>query len=278
MAVQQNNVDTVGVFYEAFKNRRIDINQTTTEQETAMHMAAKTASTEMIKLLVELGGNYAARDEDGNTPLHDILQLINLEASDEDDEKIFLFYDAWGCTVDNCVPWWCKRLNISIPDKDSNLYREMWHDAMYCLRSEITNSDGLSVLRYAATIGLPQCVQVILTHKNMFVYQRTTREKITGKDEKSKKEKSKKTKEKPKFEIEVSNLIPEYSCKLKTTYKTLFGNKLRNILKRKSKKSEEPQANYWLTWRDESNHGENTEILGRNQTAFWQLFPKSNLQ
>ena len=40
-------------------------------------------------------------------------------------------------------------------------------------------------------------------------------------------------KAKPEYEIDVSNLIPEFSCRIKTTYRTPYGRDLLNILKEK---------------------------------------------
>ncbi len=236
VAVRQNNVMTVDTFCKAFKNRRIDINQPTSERETVMHIAMKKGSPAMIKLLVGLGGDYAARDEDGNTPLHDLLQLIHLEADDDDEDKTELFYDVWKTMVDNCVVWWCKKLNLPIPDRDSSLYQDLRHDAVYSLRSEISNNEGLSVVEYAATLGMPECVQIMLTHRNVFVFQILAPpvkddESIQEKPAETKAPKKKKReKPKPKFEIEVSNLMPEYRCKIKVC----DGRLLRDILKNKT--------------------------------------------
>ena len=258
LAVQHNNISTVEIFYETFKSRELDINQTTSDGETAMHIAAKIGSTEMMTLLVNLGGDYAARDEDGNTPLHHLLEFISLEGIERSENKTKLFLNAWKTTTENSVIWWCKLLGRNLPDQDTIMHQQMTHDAMYCLRSEITNNEGLTVLEYAAVIGLPECVQIMLTDEDVFVNQKPrTKNENDKKTEETKKRKEKengqKTEEmkhrnkkeehkrtdktgeprknmKPEYEIEVSNLIPEFNCKIKTTYDTRYGRDIRRIL------------------------------------------------
>ena len=171
LAVKQQKLETLKGFFESLQHRDIDVNEETSETETAMHIAAKKGSRELITQLVEMGGDLAARDEDGHTPLHDLLQLIDLEAHENDEDITEVFYEVWKTMVDVCVLWWCKRLKVPVPDEDSQRYIDMRQDAMYSLRSEITNEAGLSVLEYAATLGLTECVHVMLTQRDVFVFQ-----------------------------------------------------------------------------------------------------------
>ena len=171
LAVKQQKLETLKVFFESLQHRDIDVNEETSETETAMHIAAKKGSRELITQLVEMGGDLAARDEDGHTPLHDLLQLIDLEAHENDEDITEFFYEVWKTMVDVCVLWWCKRLKVPVPDEDSQRYIDMRQDAMYSLRSETTNEAGLSVLEYAATLGLTECVHVMLTQRDVFVFQ-----------------------------------------------------------------------------------------------------------
>ena len=232
VAVQYDNLNTVKIFYKAFRNRKIDINQTTSDRETAMHIEAKIGSTEMMTLLVNLGGDYAARDEDGNTPLHHLLEFISLEGIEKMEDKTEVFRKAWNATVENSVIWWCNRLDRRLPEHDSILYQQMKQDAMYSLRSEITDKMGLTVLEYAATLGLPECVQIMLTHKKVFITEKSRKNEKENYEKKGQKMKRAK-KAKPEYEIDVSNLIPEFSCRIKTTYDTRYGRDLLNILKEK---------------------------------------------
>ena len=110
-----------------------------------------------------------------------------------------------------------------VPHRDLNLYHEMRHDAMYSLRSEINNQKGLSVFEYAVVLGHPECVHIMLRHRNIFVYPTKFEETpVCGWRQIFC---CPKREEKLKFEIEASNLMPEYQCKIKTS----DGEKLRHI-------------------------------------------------
>ena len=205
IAVFQNDLATVKSLYNGLQHKGIDINGRTGEGETSMHIAAKLGSREMIKQLVEFGADLDVQDNVRNTPLHDVLQLIALEACEEDADKISTFREAWNAMISTCVGWWCRRMGQAVPDKDSEMYSDMRLEAMYYLRSTIPNKDSLTVLEYAATLGLPQCVGIMLTEKDVFV-KRMKEVNLTEQDESYADEED----TGPKYEIEISNLIPEY--------------------------------------------------------------------
>ena len=274
VAVQYYNLTTVKVFHRAFRNRKIDINQTTSDGETAMHIAAKIGSTEMMTLLVNLGGDYAARDEDGNTPLHHLLEFISLEGIEKMEDKTKFFLKAWNSTVENSVIWWCNRLDRKLPEEDSILYQQMKQDAMYSLRSEITDEMGLTVLEYAATLGLPECVQIMLTHRKVFITEKS-RKNVQDQELKGLKLKRGK-KAKPEYEIDVSNLMPEFSSRVKTTYDTPYGKDLLNILKEKpTKKATEGEHSRlsWL-WSEEPTKTEKLRSIGKRPRNFLDTLSK----
>ncbi len=58
------------------------------------------------------------------------------------------------------------------------LYRDLQHDALQYLRSEICNNLGLSVLQYASFLSLTDCVQVMITENDIFVKQRDDGKKL----------------------------------------------------------------------------------------------------
>ena len=53
------------------------------------------------------------------------------------------YFGVWRCVVEMCVLWWCKKHSIVLPDDDSRLYQDLKHDALFYLRSEIPNNNGL---------------------------------------------------------------------------------------------------------------------------------------
>ena len=59
----------------------------------------------------------------------------------------------------------------TISDEDSELYDDFRRDAVYYLRSEVPNAQGLTVLQYAARNGMADCVQVMLTEEDVFITQ-----------------------------------------------------------------------------------------------------------
>ena len=201
-AVHNDDLLTIKSLQKGIHKRGLDINERTSEGETAMHIAAKLGSTRMIKQLVEFQGHLDIQDLDGNTPLHDVLQMVHLVATEEDEDRIKVFYTTWNTMVEICVIWWCKRMRITVPDEDSEYYTELRQDAMYYLRSGIPNNQGLTVLEYAAALGLSDCVHIMLTEKDVFV--RMTNQKKSTTDDTTEDDK------KPVYEIEVSNLMPEY--------------------------------------------------------------------
>ena len=201
-AVKKDYVETLRHLYEKIRHREVDINEQTSERETAMHIAMKKGSKQMIDLLVEFGGDLDAQDEDGNTPLHDLIQLIHLDANEREVDNL-AFQKVWKFLRDVCTRWWCKKFSKAIPDNDSDSFIKMRQEAMYHLRSGVKNKKGLTVLHYAAALGLDECVQNMLTEQDVFIFHASTSE-IPKADRKL---------ARPKYEIEVSNLMPEYYYK-----------------------------------------------------------------
>ena len=244
VAVIHGNVDTLKVLLQYFEHRGIEVNEKTGDYETALHLAAKKCSLEdstehstkdskeMIKHLVESGANIVEQDSVGNTPLHDLLQLIHLKGKKDPEKRRRIFGDVWDTIMDVSVIWWSYVLQISIPDEELDSYQEMRRDAAYCIRSLVNNDDELSVLEYAAILELPELVQIMLTQKNIFVVRKKKDDasyQVNHKDggchgqvgpELTEGQHNGKNRNQVEYQIEVSNLMPEYSCEIqgKTKY------------------------------------------------------------
>ncbi len=185
--------------------RNISINQETSNEETCLHLACKKGFVNMIEKIVEKGGDLSHQDQDGHTPLHDLLQQVYLEGGGGT-EECKKFRTVWGKIVEVAVTWWCYHMGIKgLPKKDSPAYFELRRDALYFLRSCVDNKDGLSVLQYGAELGMVDCVNVMLTEEDVFV---------TRADQ---------TNVKFEYEIEVTNLCPEYKAEIKYKNNMYFG-------------------------------------------------------
>ena len=197
IAVLDNNYELFEHIFRAFKHR-FSINEPTEENETVLHIAAKQGNVKMLEKFVELGGDLAGQDNDGHTPLHDCLQRVHLEGGSSYSERCCKFKTVWNKVIQVAVVWWCgpSFLNIPIPDEDSQIYQDFKRDAVYYLRSIVRDKKGYSVLQYAAYLGLTACVETMLTQEDVFVRKQST----------------------CNFEIEITNLLPEYVSDIDYVY------------------------------------------------------------
>ncbi len=120
--------------------KELDFNQETSDQETPLHLACKKGNLEMIQKIVDAGGDLSCKDQDGHTPLHDLLQCCYLEGGDT--EACEKFRNVWGMIVKVCTNWWCCLWKIKLPDKHTSNYKVLRRDALHFLRSCIDNNNG----------------------------------------------------------------------------------------------------------------------------------------
>ncbi len=203
VAVYNDDIDMFQFMVSEF-NKNLDINQQTQDGETALHLACKKGLLKMMETIVEQGGDLSYQDDDGHTPLHDLLQHCNLEGKGV--EHCHEFREVWEKLVEVAATWWCTYLNIQPPNPLTEEYVELRRDAMYYLRSCVENKDGLSVLQYAAELGMVDCVNVMLTEEHVFVTPQKDGERAdqrsSGDDDKF------------RHMIEVTNLCPEYKAEI----------------------------------------------------------------
>ena len=142
VAVVRGDLETVKVFHQSF-DHEVHINEKTGEGETAMHLAFKRGSGDIIQELVELGADLIVRDNLGNTPLHGFLQLLHLRGLNNPEDRKECFRNVWDVVVRVSVVWWCTSvLHTLIPDQDSASYQVMSRDALCCIRSEQQTTRG----------------------------------------------------------------------------------------------------------------------------------------
>ena len=140
------------------------LNKKDKDKETVLHLAFKhTEQISVIQTLVQKGADLAAKDKDGNTPLHD---LVEKAATDENIDK---YIEVWKVLVDNVVCWWCLKFEMKLPYKSEDIYRIYQRDALYYLRSEVTNKEGLSVIEFAAAEGIVRIVKEMIWVEGVFV-------------------------------------------------------------------------------------------------------------
>ena len=170
------------------------LNEKDKDEETVLHIAFKhTEQISVIQTLIQKGGDLAAKDKDGNTPLHD---LVEKAATDENVDK---YIDVWKVLVDNAVCWWCLKFEMKLPYKSEDIYRIYQRDALYYLRSEVTNKEGLSVIEFAAAEGIVRIVKEMIWVEGVFV-----RESNDGK----------------KVKINITKFMPELGDSSKVKYLT----------------------------------------------------------
>ena len=214
-------MDTIG--------HTLDVNDAMPNDERALHLAAKQDNLNMIEELIERGGDLTLQDEDGHTPLHDCLQQVYVEGGFENEKSCEKFLDVWNKIVEEAVTWWCLKHSEFKPLKGSTPYIYLQQKAVYYLRSCVENKNGFSVLQYAADIGLVPCVRAMLVTKGVFAIpyedKETEREQI-GDDYEG------------KFDVDVTNLSPEYYIKRETLYTEEELNKLKSATNNENNKQQ----------------------------------------
>ncbi len=199
-AIKLNYPEAINELINVF-GKGIDVNSRDTEFATPLHTALKTGNTDAIKLLIHAGGNLAAQDSDGMTPLH---YLVQAAAADQDNLKNYL--QVWDVIVDNCVYWWCQQdfwqeAKRTVPSENSPAYQACTFDAMFLLRTELGNNERLSVLQYAAKLELPTFVNYMLTDEKAFLAEIPKMKEKMGAINEAEQH----------YFINVTHLIPEFS-------------------------------------------------------------------
>ena len=171
-ALFKNNTEIISCFLEIVESTMGLVHDRMPNKETALHLAAKSGNTQIVKELIRHGGDLAVQDEDGHTPLHDCLQQVHYEGGSEDKEKCEKFIRVWNTIVEEVMTWWCLKHSEFKGLNGSKRYNSCQQKAVYHLRSCILNQNNESVLDYAAVMGLIPCVQAMLVTKDVFVVKK----------------------------------------------------------------------------------------------------------
>ena len=192
IAVLNNDIEMVELLLKLYPE--FDVNLQTRQNEVAVHLAAKKGFVGMLKKLVEFGADLSLQDIDGSTLLHDCLHKVYLEGGSSAPAHCQKFVDVWRGVVNTAAVWLCKRRGEEIPLEGSKKLHECTREAVFHLRTQIRNKEGLSVVQYAADLGLEDCVMVMLTEEDVFVRRCTGNQ---GGDESG-------------YEIEITSLSREF--------------------------------------------------------------------
>ena len=96
------------------KTMKFDVNEAMAIGETALHLAAQFGYCDVLRELIDHGGDLSVRDkEDGHTPLHDCLQQVFFEGGADDAEKCHKFFTVWDKVVEKAIKWWCTKQSCS---------------------------------------------------------------------------------------------------------------------------------------------------------------------
>ncbi len=96
-------------------NKGANINATTKDKKTAIHMAAFSGNVDHIKYLIELGLNINAQDENGDTPLHEA---------------------AFYCQHDTVKILLQNGAQVHIKNKDNQTPKERAMQSPYCKKND----------------------------------------------------------------------------------------------------------------------------------------------
>ena len=180
-AARNKHYKTLETFVNDFANESKELsdflNEGDKDGETVLHITFKQANFEscdkLIPVLIQKGADLSKRDHVGNTPLHG---LVAKAATDAEIDK---YIEVWNILVDNAVWWWCDHNVISRPYKSQDIYKIYQRDALYYLRSQITNYFGLSAIQYAVSVGLVRLVQEMIWVEGVFVKESSDGRKVT---------------------------------------------------------------------------------------------------
>ncbi len=130
------------------------------EGESVLHIAMKRGNAEVVRFLIKHGCHLEIRDYTGNTPLHDLVEKASQMNATEP------YIEVWKAVAEEAKFWWMNKFNLR--EGNSKVGKAYEVDALYYVRSELRNKQGLTVLQYAVKKGLTTLVKAMLW-ENVFI-------------------------------------------------------------------------------------------------------------
>ena len=163
VAAKLKKFATLKRIVKTFKGINLDARDK--HKNTVLHIAMKQGDEEAVGFLIREGCDLAARNNEGNTPLHCLVEQAALACDDK--KRLEPHLKVWQKVIAEVLHWWFKTKNG--PQYTTHMSTQIKRDALYYLRSELTNNDGLSVIQYAAQEGVTQLVRDMIWVEDIFI-------------------------------------------------------------------------------------------------------------
>lgn len=152
--------------FESVKRDASINEQSFTNKETVLHLAAEAGHAKCVKRLIGLGADVSLQDINGDTVLH---RLIHLCVHDE--RNIVQHLETFDAILKCLVRWWCIKNSLSFPEHDTDALAIIYNrDAVRYITSGVVNNDGLSVLGQAFKYSVPGVLQRLLMYENVTMF------------------------------------------------------------------------------------------------------------
>ena len=155
--------ELLNVFNKPGKGLIMD--QQNDEGETLLHICAKKGDSEQVEMLIAAGCDLAAKNKEGNTVLHELVEQSVLEPSNKDN-----LIEVFHTITNNAVLWLCMKEEHHLPEEQSEPYMDMHRDALLYLTSSVYNYQAMNTIVFAASIGATTMLQFILELKDVYKF------------------------------------------------------------------------------------------------------------
>ncbi|KAK3083559.1 hypothetical protein FSP39_025504 [Pinctada imbricata] len=146
---------------------KFNINERNNTGKTVLHLAVLTHYSDEVKRIIHLGGDLAAKDENGDTPLHCLVKST-MNMNDPILRKRSL--KTLDVIIQECPRWFCcssifKHEETDYFTKDQMLLQSYRRKGLNWLIHNVVNADQLSVLTLCFSVGAHEILSTILNLK-----------------------------------------------------------------------------------------------------------------